>query len=914
MASTYTVKSGDTLWGIAETYLGSGSRYPELAKLNGISNPNLIYVGQVIKLSGSTSTSSSSTSSSSTTYKPTITDGPAIIANTEKDLYIKWSFSRASEVDHYEAEWHYSAGGVTFVGSRESTTDSYSIWTIKDNAENISARVKAVSKTKKDANGNETEYFKSDWSSWVTYVNDPNPPQVPGVPTVEIKDLKLTAEVTNLEKINGTQIEFQVVRDNTTTVGNGKSNIVDIVTDRASFECDVMPGSQYKVRCRSVKGSVTSDWSQYSTNKATEPGPVSLTTCKANKRASDGALYIYLEWTKDNAAETYDVEYTTDKAYFDNPSMSTTTISVKSDQTKLETYGLEQGHEYFFRVRAVNEGGESEWSDILSVPLGEAPTAPTTWSSSTTATVGGPLTFYWVHNAKDGSSQTWAELYVEVYINNELEEYFSKIIENENDPEEKDKTSYYEIDTSEYKEGAQLRWRVRTSGVTESLGEWSIVRIVDIYAEPTLELTLTDSEGNKYQNGSSIEAIKAFPFNIHAFASPDTQAPIGYHLSITSNSIYETVDSVGNDKIVSAGEVVYSRYFDIFTALDVDITPSDVDLENSANYTITCVVAMNSGLSASASMEFNVSWSDEFYMPNAAVSVDKDLYVTYIRPYCEEYTDTYYKVNYSNGVYTATDELAVITVGESVDGAVTDTGAQVYSGITEFTIHEDGTSSGGEEVLYYIIETTRLIENVSLSVYRREFDGSFTELATGLDNSRNTYITDPHPALDYARYRIVAVSDTTGAVSFYDVPGTPVGGTAVIIQWAEQWTRFDATSDDELAEPPWVGSMLKLQYDVDVSDKYGMDVELVEYTGRKRPVTYYGTQLGESSTWNVKIEKSDEETLYALRRLAIWPGDVYVREPSGSGYWANITVGFSQTHGELVIPVTLDITRVEGGA
>ena len=93
-----------------------------------------------------------------------------------------------------------------------------------------------------------------------------------------------------------------------------------------------------------------------------------------------------------------------------------------------------------------------------------------------------------------------------------------------------------------------------------------------------------------------------------------------------------------------------------------------------------------------------------------------------------------------------------------------------------------------------------------------------------------------------------------------------------------------------------------------------MDVSLVKYAGRKRPVTYYGTQLGETSTWNTVIPKDDEETLYALRRLAVWTGDAYVREPSGSGYWANIGVSFSQRHRDLTIPVTLSIKRVEGGA
>ena len=71
--------------------------------------------------------------------------------------------------------------------------------------------------------------------------------------------------------------------------------------------------------------------------------------------------------------------------------------------------------------------------------------------------------------------------------------------------------------------------------------------------------------------------------------------------------------------------------------------------------------------------------------------------------------------------------------------------------------------------------------------------------------------------------------------------------------------------------------------------------------------------MGTSSSWSVEIDKNDIDTLYALRRLARWTGDVYVREPSGSGYWANINVSFSQTHCKLIIPVKLEINRVVGG-
>ena len=43
----YKVKSGDTLWAIAARYLGSGTKYPQIASDNNIKNPNLIYPGQI---------------------------------------------------------------------------------------------------------------------------------------------------------------------------------------------------------------------------------------------------------------------------------------------------------------------------------------------------------------------------------------------------------------------------------------------------------------------------------------------------------------------------------------------------------------------------------------------------------------------------------------------------------------------------------------------------------------------------------------------------------------------------------------------------------------------------------------------------------------------------------------------------
>ncbi len=48
----YTIKDGDTLWDISVRAYGDGYRWPEIAKFNKISNPDLIYTGSLLTLPG----------------------------------------------------------------------------------------------------------------------------------------------------------------------------------------------------------------------------------------------------------------------------------------------------------------------------------------------------------------------------------------------------------------------------------------------------------------------------------------------------------------------------------------------------------------------------------------------------------------------------------------------------------------------------------------------------------------------------------------------------------------------------------------------------------------------------------------------------------------------------------------------
>lgn len=889
-----TVERGDSLTQIAVDYAGGYSKYKQLAAINNISNPNLIYVGQKIYLTADGSSSSTSTTAAANSNKPIINQFGLQSDNTSSDvLFATWTWSK-SNTESYKVLWTYDTGnGIWFEGSNSTITvdedapemSRQSTFSIPANARKVRVKVKPISK-KKTVNDKETSYWEAQWSDVKTYT-DATPLETPPVPDVEIDKYKLTATLDNL-KIDATGIEFAVVKDNSSNkiFSTGKAKIG---SGHASYSCTIEAGSEYKVRCRAYKGNDYSEWSDYSTNEGSLPAaPARISTIKAISKTS-----VYLEWTGVKSATTYDIEYTTKKRYFDSSDQTTEKTGIEG--THFEITGLETGSEYFFRVRAVREGVEdkSAWCAPRSVRIGDEPAAPTTWSSTTTAVVGEALNLYWVHNAADGSSQTYAEL--ELTIGGNTTTYQ---IANDRSEDEKDKTSVYPIATTAYAEGTKILWRVRTAGVTLVYGEWSVQRTIDIYAPPTLELYLGDSYN------TVIETVTTFPFTVRALAGPNTQAPVSYHLTIASNETYETVDRVGNPRTVNRGEAVYSKHFDISEALAISLLPGDVDLENNVTYTLTCIVAMNSGLTAEASRPFDVQWTDMEYLPNAEISIDNDAYTAAIRPYCMQHSVVNKIVDCTDDIYTLTDETVTFVYGEALPGVKTTDGNQVYL----------GTTSYDAEIYYAQVEEASYVDGIQLSVYRREFDGGFTELATNLNNSNFTTIIDPHPSLDFARYRIVATSVFTGAVSFYDIPAYPVGGIAAIIQWDEAWTEFETSEESALEQPPWSGSLLKLPYNIDISDSNQPDVELVEFIGRPHPVAYYGTQRGNASNWNMVIPKNDKETLYALRRLQNWMGNVYVREPSGSGYWAHIKVSFSQKHTDLVIPVTLNVSRVEGGA
>lgn len=876
MADTYTVVKGDTLSGIAwknNSKYNYGANAMAAAKrlgaINDIENIDRIYVGQTLSLKNPSGKIKKKKNNSLT---PSITHF-GIQSNSENTVFATWRFNK-DHVKEYRCVWYYATGdGIWFNGSDSTSTSKQSTYNPPSNATQVKFKVKAIAKTHKVTTTKKVKgktkkttkdvaYWTGKWSTEKTCnFAVSQDPDKPSAPSVEMDKYKLTASIVNLDDgVNKpTNIEFRVVKNNSSKAF--KQNTANVVNRSASYSWYIDPGGKYKAQCRAIRKvsnrTLYSDWSDFSSEVTTIPdAPKAITSLKANSSSE-----ISVTWSSVSNVTGYEVQYTLKKAYFDTNSDQVSSKTVDTGCTAIIS-GLDEGGEYFFRVRAKNEQGNSGWTPIKSCKVGQKPAAPTTWSSTTTAIVGGKVTLYWVHNTRDGSKATKADL--ELLVNGVNKSPTDFTYAYGDDDEEK--TYSYVIDTNEYTDGAKVQWRVRTAGVTGVYGDWSVQRTVDIYAPPTLEMHLTNS------NDEDIDTLSSFPLYVKGIPGPKTQSPIGYHLTVVSTEDYETEDQIGNEKLVSANEEVYSKYFDIRTQLIAELSANNIDLENSKKYKVKCIVTMNSGLTAEAESEFTVDWIEEEYGPDAEILYNEDTYSCSIRPYCFTTPDEYYPEEETE------------------------------------TTAEDTTEEEDKPII--------LVDNVTLSVYRRDYNGEFIEIATGLDNTSNIYITDPHPALDYGRYRVVVTSKATGAVSYEDIPGYPISESSVIIQWNESWSNLVTSEINEGEIPPepiWTGSRVILPYNIDVSDKNDKDVSLVKYIGRKRPVSYYGTQLGETATWKVEIPKDDEETLYALRRLAIWTGDVYVREPSGSGYWANISVSMSQTHCQLTIPVTIEITRVEGG-
>lgn len=557
---------------------------------------------------------------------------------------------------------------------------------------------------------------------------------------------------------------------------------------------------------------------------------------------------IQLSWSATNgAASTNGYEI----EYATDPKyFGGSNASTTSASNTTEYINVETGHTWYFRVRAKNASGiTGAWSDPLaSAAAASKPNPPTTWTLSSTAFVDSTITLYWTHNSADGAKPTKSE--IEWNLNDG--QSHSIIVTHDLGPDDRDYTFNYELALASlsFNDGDILKWRVRTQGV-EAIGwsDYSVLREIKIYSPASLSVYVENE-------------IDAYPISLDITVTPATQSIVSFYLAISARDSYDDNDYMGEFQHVVAGQRIFSKNYSGLDNVDtISLTPSDINLMSGQTYDVEAIVATSSGLTAEATTEFTLDITEPDYYLDMGITIDPDSLSAALIPGC-------------------------------------------YSDVNE--------DEEGDDV--YDIEN--IVDSVVLSVYRINFDGSFTPIEINIPNDGITVISDPHPALDNGKYRLVALDNATGTMFFDDIISEDLDVKGLVLQWDSKYANYLIRDIVEEIDEPAIGDMaggttLKLPYNVKKNESSDIDNNLVEYIGREHPVSYYGTQKGQKSSYSTDVPKDDLDTLDYLRRLQIWPGDVYIRAQDGLGYWAKVEVSFDRDYDSLVMPVNIDATRVD---
>lgn len=795
-----------------------------------------------------------------------------------------WNYKNTSG---FEYTWEYRIID-SWISASSGTTDKdhkNALYTPPENAVMVRFSVKPVSTTYK-VNDKDVNYWVISQPTIAQY----NPSLVsvkletPSAPSLSLNQYVLTASV-DYENENAASMLFIIYdADRKTAIGEFQG---DIFAGKSSIQCRVVADGRYIARCiavpyesQSLQKYLRSDPSPYSGEIIAPPNSALITKIEATSTTSVKILFDTSR-TMYSTATSYNVEYTENKDNFNHSdSVNSVTINVVPGVSYILVNGLEEGKHWYFRVQSANDNGSSVWSNIVDIVLGSVPNAPTIWSSTNVAIINEPVTLYWTHNATDGSKEQKALLIFYVTRQSrdgsisEWERFEIEVPANiEDDSINTFSYVFYPeiFDNNGSSDVISLVWSCKTKGIIDVYSPESVSNRVNFYPKPEVILRFgktinwywdpldlikgnimtTEGEIKEYYEEDPF-TLSRLPLYIEAQVLPLlNNRPVECYLAIYATDDYQSLNHIGETIWITKNTEIWSKTLTAMT-------------DESRNIYNTFITAKDAILE-----------NNQTYRFFCRVITDSGLTAD---------IEKYFTVNFEEDEFTLN-----ASIGYDPD--------KVSTYIQPYCIGEDD----------------EIVENVYLSVYRKNFDGSFVEIADEIDNTANTTVVDPHPTLKTVMYRISAYSLLSGKITFTDLVGYPIPETAIVIQWDESWESFNIETPDSFSSPVQSTSMLKLPYNVDTSESNALDSKMVEYIGRKHPVSYYGTQVGQKISLKCDIDAEDKETVYQLRRLAIWPGDVYIREPSGNGYHAQISITFSTTHCNVVIPVSIEAVRVEGG-
>lgn len=169
--------------------------------------------------------------------------------------------------------------------------------------------------------------------------------------------------------------------------------------------------------------------------------------------------------------------------------------------------------------------------------------------------------------------------------------------------------------------------------------------------------------------------------------------------------------------------------------------------------------------------------------------------------------------------------------------------------------------------------------------------------------SFGTEYVDPFPAIgQFGGHRLVFRTENGDYIT--DENG---------IAWLDLDANYDNIIESEYTVIDFPDGQILLEYNVDVSNKWDKDFEVTQYLG--------GSVHGD---WNPAVKRTgtinsevitltDQKTIRAMRRLAVYAGVCHVRTKDGSSFAADVQVSESSNHDKYgtIASFSLSITRVD---
>lgn len=882
--------------------------------------------------------------------------------------------ANAEHLDHFAVRWEYNTGdGVWFKASESTTKDENATYSYPSNAILVRCIVSPVSKTYGEGKATKS-YWTAEDTTAEFVVGDSPPAKPSSAPNISIdQNYMLKSTVDNISDSRTDALQFELYNGDNRIDGG----VVSVVTARATYYRAVSPGGKYRVRYRAVNyvagTPVYSDWSPYSGETETAPDGVlgvtveveSETTASLKWRAEPTATSYVVEASTDeryfdSSSEVKSQTVTANSAFMtgltkgkrwffrvraknshgESPwsSLVNTVIGTKPEPPttwSLTSNAAVGDNLVLYWVHNTEDGSKMVGAEVELIINGVKSTKILTAEQSKSDRE--KIHTYKVDNReyRTGGKIEWRVR--TTGVTKEFSDWSTQRVIN-----------IYTPPTVEIRLGEGNKPNL-FRGVDMFTGDWINLTdyqvISDRHKGHAVARTKAMSKGLTQK--IAVKAGQKFLFSAYIKSSNPNDTAIIFNANIDDDvdntvtnhdsiavTVYEEWTLYSTGITIDKDGYIMPRLSKYDTSSGPDDTylyVSGMDLREQAegghggdgtirNYPIPFSITARPATQRAVTTHISVIAKDSYEVVSSTgerktVSADSEVYS---RVHVMTDNELYQELT-PKDITLVNGQSYYLKVSVSMDSGLVAQSQQLlnvrWSGtdyLPDGFVEYDSKNMSARIRPYCFDLEGNMPRNVTLTVLRINANGSLTLIGSGIDNDGSAAIVDPHPTLDYARYRVVSTDIVTGLNEYSDLAPLPIHDPAIVIQWDEPWKPY--SKDDQYRPESQIhGSMVRLPYNVDVSEKFNVDTVLTEYIGRKNPVSYYGTQKGVSATWNTDIPKEDKDLIYQLRRLAEYSGDVYVREPNGSGYYASISLSFSIKHRVLVVPISIEVKKVESG-